>query len=89
MDQELDGWTRYYCFASPICKMLDEPPFEPNPQLDPGSPQVGQSLAKFAAWFTRERPRLEREAGMEREKLTAFAVELHQRINFVGDRNLR
>ncbi|HYL73221.1 MAG TPA: hypothetical protein VEU96_03395 [Bryobacteraceae bacterium] len=80
-NRELDDWTRYYCFAAPICRMLDQPPFEPDERLDPGSLQVQHSLAKFEAWVTREQPRLEQEAAKERKMLTDLAMELHQPVH--------
>jgi hypothetical protein len=58
MNPELDDWTRYYLFASPICRILGEAPFVPIPRLDPKSPEVAAAMAKFEGWFGQERRRL-------------------------------
>jgi hypothetical protein len=86
MDKSADSWTRYYSFASSVDKMLDRPPFDPDPRLDPSSPIVTESLAKFETWLAQKRPRLEQEAAAEYSHLADLAAEIHQRIDPVGPR---
>jgi hypothetical protein len=86
MDQKVAAWNRYYLFASPLCQIIDEPPFKPNPSLNPESPEVTEALDKFEAWFSLQRPRLEREAAKESPHLTSLAAELHRHIGLGADR---
>jgi hypothetical protein len=72
--------SRYYFLANSICRMVAEPPFKPDFRLRPNSPEQAEGLAAFEAWFTKERPRLERESAKEMAHLNDLASELNTHI---------
>jgi len=63
-----DDWTRLYSFAFPVCSTVDDPPFQPDPRMDPRSPLVAQRLRQFSEWFIRAEPDLQAQAARESAK---------------------
>jgi hypothetical protein len=76
MNRDLDVHSRYYLVADSICSILKDPPFTPNFQVRPNSPEEADSLAKFEAWFAREKRGLELQAANENPPLNELAAEL-------------
>ena len=75
-NKAVDTWARYYCYASSVCRGMEDPPFKPEAQLNPASPEVAASLARFEDWFVANRSRLERQAELESSALNHLAAEL-------------
>ena len=73
-----------YGFATYVCRMVDDPPFTPNPaimnSMTAFATEVTSSLAAFDAWFANARPRLQQQAEGERARLNALAAELGRQI---------
>jgi hypothetical protein len=80
-DHRLDAWTRYYSYASRLCAIVKEPPFQPNPGLHPRGSEVAKSLATFERWFGEHRESLERQAAAERSLLNSLGWELGMTLN--------
>ena len=80
MDRNLDPWNRYYSYADPICKTVDNPPFQPGLINDSKNPGLATSLMAFEEWFTKQRSSLQQEAAAERSHLQSLASELSLRI---------
>lgn len=75
-DTSLNPWNRYYSFVSPICRIVDDPPFHPDQIRDPNDPRIDESLKTFDAWFEKKKPTLEKQAATERPHLQSLAKEL-------------
>lgn len=76
MDKSLDPWNRYYSFAQPICRMVDDAPCPADQLREPSDPRLDQSRKMFDAWFESKTPELERQAKSERPHLDSLANEL-------------
>jgi hypothetical protein len=75
-----------YGFASKVCRMVDDPPFRPNPAIENSATgefatEMISSLAAFEVWLGGARARLERQAETERARWNAIAAEFGQRID--------
>lgn len=75
-DKSLSPWNRYYSFVSPICRIVDDPPFPPDQIRDPKDPRLDESLRTFEAWFEKKKPALEKQSATERPHLESLAKEL-------------
>ncbi len=81
MDRNLTPWNRYYSYVNPICKIVDDPPLQPDHISDPKSPELAKSLITFDEWFTKQQSVLQREAAAERPHLQSLARELSEEID--------
>lgn len=74
-----------YGFASNVCRMVDDPPFRPNPAIMNSATayaaEMISGLAAFDRWLAGARPRLERQAEAERAHWNALAAEFGRRID--------
>jgi hypothetical protein len=80
MDRDLPLWDRFASFAEPICKIVDDPPFQPGQIRDPHDPEVAKRLLAFEHWFALRRSSLELQAASEKPHLQSLAEELSQKI---------
>ncbi len=74
-----DTWNRYAGYASSVCRTVDNPPFDPRPQIDPESPLVKQRLKDFHKWYSANRKRLVAAAERERPGIEAARAYIRSR----------
>jgi hypothetical protein len=79
-DKSLNPWDRYAAFVSPICKMVNAPPFLAGQISDPADPRLGSALSTFEKWFEKKKPSLQAQADAERPRLQSLAKELSANI---------
>lgn len=79
-DQGLEVSTRYQ-FAVQVCEAVRDPTCESA--LRPGgtSSEKATSLARFEAWFAKQRLSLDERVATERPKLMQLAAQIHQRLD--------
>ena len=80
LDPSLNSLRRYDDFVTPICKTVDNPPFQPVRINDPKDPELVKSMKAFEEWFTKQRGALKKEAAGERPHLQSLASELSLQI---------
>ena len=80
MDRDLPLWDRFASFAEPICRIANDPPFQPGQIRDPNDAEVAKRLLAFEHWFASQRSSLEQQAASEKPHLQSLAEELSQKI---------
>jgi hypothetical protein len=66
--------------AGYVCKMVDNPPFQPNGQLSYSDTETASDLAEFDKWISTQRECLERDSARERQHLSSLAAEFHENV---------
>jgi hypothetical protein len=81
MDKSLNPWNRYYSFAQPICRMVDDAPCPKDQLREPNDPRFDERLRTFEVWFEMKKPALEQQAETERSYLRSLANVLQTDID--------